>query len=215
MHVDIIIDTICPWCYVGKKRFDRALSLRPRADIEINWRPFQLNPNMPHDGVDRELYVSREFGGPERARRVHASLIETGQQEGIDFRFDLMKRTPNTVDSHRLIAAASLSGRQTEAVRAMFSAYFTQGKDIGDRDVLVDIARQIGLDPGEIRDMLQGDDGRAEVLAFDDMARGLGVNGVPCYIIDRRYAVSGAQSPEVFLQVFDLARQDVAGVAAE
>jgi predicted DsbA family dithiol-disulfide isomerase len=215
MHVDIIIDTICPWCYVGKKRFERALALRPQPSVEINWRPFQLNPNMPAGGVDRDTYVSRKFGGADRARRVHASLIETGEQEGIEFRFDLMKRTPNTVDSHRLIWAAARSGLQSEAVRAVFRAYFTQGKDIGDRAVLVEIAAAIGLDPADIRDVLAGEDGRAEILAFDDMARGLGVSGVPCYIIDRRYAVSGAQSPEVFLQVFDLARQDLAGIAAE
>jgi len=215
MHVDIIIDTVCPWCYVGKQRFDRALALRPHSGGDVTWRPFQLNPNMPPSGMDRDTYVARKFGGSERARRVYASVIEAGALEGIEFRFDLIRRTPNTVDSHRLIAAAARDGLQSRAVSELFSAYFTRGQDIGDPDVLVEIAAQIGLDPEDARAMLSSDDGRHEVLALDDMARGLGVNGVPCYIIDRRYAISGAQSPEVFLQVFDLAKQDVARVAAE
>jgi predicted DsbA family dithiol-disulfide isomerase len=215
MHVDIIIDTVCPWCYVGIRRFNRALSLRRFTHIDIEWRPFQLNPNLPASGIDRETYVTRKFGGLDRARRVHSSVMDAGAAEGIDFRFDLIRRTPNTVDSHRLIAAAARRGVQDKAVGSLFNAYFTQGRDIGDIDVLLDIAGQIDLDPGETRAMLSRDDGRREVLALDDMVRGLGVNGVPCYIIERRYAISGAQSPEVFLQVFDLAKQDVAGMAAE
>jgi predicted DsbA family dithiol-disulfide isomerase len=215
MNVDIVIDTICPWCYIGKRRFDRALSLRPQPRIEVSWRPFQLNPNMPRAGMDRETYIARKFGGQDRARRIYTSVIDAGTQEGIDFRFDLIKRTPNTIDSHRLIAAAAPQGRQTAAVDAVFRAYFSEGRDIGDLDVLANIADGLGLDRTETRRSLAGSEGREEVLAFDDMARGLGVNGVPCYIVDRRYAISGAQSPEVFLQVFDLARQDLAEVAAE
>jgi predicted DsbA family dithiol-disulfide isomerase len=215
MHVDIIIDTICPWCYVGKQRFDRALAIRPHAQIDVEWHPFQLNPNMAPGGMDRETYVSRKFGGMDRARRVHASVVEAGAQEGIDFRFDLIRRTPNTVDSHRLIAAARQFGCQNEAVSAIFRAYFTDGRDIGDFETLAAIAKEIGLDAAAIRDFRSSEHGRGEVLTLDDMARSLGVNGVPCYIIDRRYAISGAQSPEVFLQVFDLAQQDLAGVAAE
>lgn len=215
MNVDIVIDTICPWCYVGKRRFDRALSLRPQPQPAIWWRPFQLNPNMPRGGMDREAYIARKFGGHDRARRVYATLADAGAQEGIDFRFDLIKRTPNTIDSHRLIAAAALEGRQTAAVDAVFRAYFTEGRDIGDLEVLADIAGDLGLDRAAARKSLAGNDGREEVLAFDDMARGLGVNGVPCYIVDRRYAIAGAQSPEVFLQVFELARQDSAAAAAE
>lgn len=215
MKVDIIVDTVCPWCYVGKVRFERALALRPQQDIEIGWRPFQLNPHMAAEGKDRRIYISEKFGGPERARRQYSAIIEAGRRDGVDFRFDRIRRTPNTVNSHRLVLAAGRAGRQTDMVEALFRAYFTDGRDIGDISALADIAGETGLDRETTLAYLESDEDRDHVVAEDELARSLGVNGVPCYIVDRKYAVSGAQSPEVFLQVFDLARQDAADIAAE
>lgn len=208
MKVDIVVDTICPWCYIGKRRFDRALALRSDLALEVGWRPFQLNPAMPPEGMDRRFYIAEKFGGKDRARAVHDTLQKIGSEVGIDFDFRAIERTPNTIDSHRLARFAAGQGLQTEAIAALFAAYFENGRDIGDRRVLIDIGQEIGLDPAALSAYLDSDADIATVHAEDDLARRLGVNGVPCFIVDRKYAVSGAQSPEVFAQVFDLAKQD-------
>lgn len=215
MIVDVIVDTVCPWCYVGKARFEKALAMRPDLGVEIGWRPFQLNPDIPRDGMDRRVYLSEKFGGVDRARQRYAVIGDAGRQEGIDFRFDRIERTPNTVDSHRLIAFARRDGREDAMVDALYRAYFTDGRDIGAIGVLAEIAWENGLDGDAAHAYLATDDDRATIIAEDEMARSLGVNGVPCYIVDRKYAVSGAQSPEVFLQIFDLARHEERQVAAE
>ena len=208
MKIDIIVDTVCPWCYVGKKRFDRALSIRPQEDLQVGWRAFQLNPDMPAGGMDRRAYVTEKFGGLERAKTVHGSLERAGAEEGIDFNFSAIEKTPNTVNSHRLIRFAAGYDLQTPVVSAVFDAYFLSGKDIGDISILTDIAADAGLDRDETREFLETDVDVETVLAEDELARRLGVNGVPCFIVNRKYAVSGAQSPEVLVQVFDLANQD-------
>ena len=215
MIVDVIVDTVCPWCYIGKARFEKALAMRPDQVVEIGWRPFQLNPTMPREGKDRTAYLSEKFGGGDGARRRYTVIADAGRQEGIDFRFDRIERTPNTVDSHRLIAYARRDGRQQAMVDALFRAYFTDGRDIGEIEVLAEIAAENGLNGDAARAYLGSDDDRAMVVGEDEMARSLGVSGVPCYIVDRKYAVSGAQSPEVFLQIFDLARHEERQIAAE
>ena len=215
MIVDVIVDTVCPWCYVGKARFEKALAMRPDLGVEIGWRPFQLNPAIPREGKDRDAYLAEKFGGVDRARQRYAVIGDAGRQEGIDFQFDRIERTPNSVDSHRLIAFARRDGRQDAMVDALFRAYFTDGRDIGEIEVLAAIAAENGLDRDVVRAYLAGDEDRAMIIAEDEMARGLGVNGVPCYIVDRKYAVSGAQSPEVFLRIFDLARHEEQRIAAE
>ena len=208
MQIDIIVDTVCPWCYVGKARFEKALRSRPIENLLIGWRPFQLHPDMPRAGKDRDSYLIENFGNIERAERTHRSLRNAGEKEGVEFHFDRVERTPNTVDSHRLIAFAGRSGLQNELVEALFRGYFSFGRDIGDLEILSDIAAETGLDRAETLAYLAGDRDRDTILAEDELARDLGVNGVPCYIIDRKYAISAAQSPEVFLQVLDLAAQD-------
>jgi predicted DsbA family dithiol-disulfide isomerase len=208
MKIDIIVDTICPWCYVGKKRFEKALSIRPQPDIEVGWRAFQLNPRMPDDGMDRREYVAEKFGGMERANTIYGSLIQAGLEEGIEFDFSNIDRTPNTVNSHRLVRYAAGYGVQTPVISAIFDAYFMDGKDIGRPDILADIAELAGLERAPTLEFLESDTDAATIVAEDELARRLGVNGVPCFIVDRKYAVSGAQSPEVLVQVFDLANQD-------
>lgn len=208
MKIDIIVDTICPWCYVGKKRFERALSIRPQPDLEVGWRAFQLNPRMPEEGMDRREYVAEKFGGLERANNIHGSLIQAGIEEGIQFNFSQIDRTPNTVHSHRLVRHAAVHGVQTPVISAIFDAYFLEGLDIGQPDILADIAESAGLDRKSTLEFLESDADVETILAEDELARRLGVNGVPCFIVDRKYAVSGAQSPEVLVQVFDLANQD-------
>jgi predicted DsbA family dithiol-disulfide isomerase len=215
MRIDVIVDTICPWCYIGKRRLDRALQARPAIAVEIGWRPFQLNPDMPPEGRDRRLYLAQKFGGLDRARQRNAAIAEAGAGEDIDFRFNRIERTPNTLNSHRLLLLAGRHGRQTAALDALFRGYFTDGLDIGDIEMLADLAASIGIDRRSAYRYLDSDEDVEHVLAEDEMARSIGIGGVPCFIIDRRYAISGAQSPEVFHQVFDLAEQDRTEIAAE
>jgi len=214
MDIDIIVDTICPWCYVGKRRFEKALAMRAVTDVRVGWRPFQLNPEMPAEGVDRKAYLTRKFGGMDRAAQRYEQLAQLGAQEGIDFQFGRMERTPNTVNSHRLIRYAGRFGAQTGVMGAVFHAYFTEGRDIGDIDTLADIGAAAGLERGPLARYLRSREDADAVIADDEAARGLGINGVPCYIIEGRYAVSGAQSPEIFVQILDLVQQDRATEAA-
>lgn len=208
MRIEVISDTICPWCFIGKRRLARTLAMRPQPRVDIRWRPFQLNPDMTPAGMERQAYLTMKFGGAGRAERMYDRIAAAGREEGIEFRFDLIGRTPNTVDSHRLVAFAECEGLQDAVVESLFRAYFLDGRDIGDRSVLSDIAAQSGLDRAAVVAYLASDRDRARIVAEDDRVRSLGVTGVPCFIIEDRYAVSGAQSPEVFFQIFDLVRED-------
>lgn len=209
MHIDIISDTICPWCYIGKRKLERALADLPEVTVEIDWRPFQLNPHMPSEGMARDAYLNAKFGGADRASQIYAAITEAGRANGIDFAFDRVRRTPSTLDSHRLIRWAGSAGRQDAVVEILFRRYFAEGADIGDHAVLVATAREAGMDADLVADRL-GKEADIELIRRDDaMARQMGINGVPCFIIDRKYAVSGAQDAPVFHKVFELALKEV------
>jgi predicted DsbA family dithiol-disulfide isomerase len=216
MILDVFSDTICPWCYVGKRRLERALEARPQRDLTIRWRAFQLNPGMPAEGMERKAYIDAKFGGSERARAILDTVRAAGAGEGIAFAFDRIKRTPNTLQSHRLIRFAGTHDRQDETLEALFRAYFLHGRNISDRAVLADVAQDAGLDRGEAADYLAGDADAEAVLGEDALARRAGINGVPCFLFNGRFALSGAQEPEAFFQLFDLAREEeqVRGEAA-
>jgi len=205
MNIDIVSDTICPWCYIGKRKLEAALSTRTDIDVQIGWRPFQLNPEMPRSGMSRQAYLSAKFGGAERAGRIYDNIRAAGAELGIEFRFDLIQRTPSTLDSHRLVRWALADGVQNEVVQSLFDAYFEKGENVGDRDVLVRIASEAGMDGDTVRRQLDDDTDLELIRQEDTMARSMGINGVPCFIIDRKYAVSGAQDVPVFHKVFDLA----------
>ena len=215
IYVDIVSDTICPWCYIGKRRFERALALSGRNDVAISWRPFQLNPDMPPEGMTRDDYIRAKFGGGDRPRQIYQAIAESGREAGIEFQFARIRRTPNTVLSHRLIYWSAKQERQDEIVGELFRAYFEDGLDIGSLDVLADCARRAGLNEELARKYLESDDGRQEVVASDVYARRLGINGVPCFIVNRKYAVSGAQPPSAFVEVFNLAERDAATATAQ
>ena len=215
IFVDIVSDTICPWCYIGKRRFERALAMSGRNDIAVSWRPFQLNPDMPAEGMTRDDYVRAKFGGGDRPRQIYQAIAESGREAGIEFQFARIRRTPNTVLSHRLVHWSAKNERQEEVVGELFKAYFEEGLDIGDLEVLVECAARAGLDLDLTRRFLQSDEGRQEVVASDVYARRLGINGVPCFIVNRKYAVSGAQPPSAFVEVFNLAERDAATSAAQ
>jgi len=213
MHIDIFSDTICPWCFIGKRRLERALAARPQPGLTVRWRAFQLNPEMPAEGMDRGRYLTQKFGGAANAQSIYAQVLAAGESEGIAFAFERMRRTPNTVDSHRLIRFAAGRQREDPVVQALFEAYFLRAEDIGDREVLVEAARAAGLDPGEARRYLESDADAAAVRAEDLAARQAGINGVPCFVFNRRHALAGAHPPEVLFQLFDLANQETAEAA--
>ena len=210
--IDIVSDTVCPWCFVGKRRLEQALAQMADApEVTIAWRPFQLNPDMPREGADRKTHLRAKFGGDERFKQMYDAITEAGKSVEIPFAFDKVERTPNTIDSHRLIDRAGRNGRQDAVVEALFHAYFLEGRDIGDIDVLVDVATGAGLNGDEIRAYLESDEDIERMKAEDSKAREMGIQGVPCFVINQKYAISGAQEPAAFLQIFER----IAGEAAQ
>jgi predicted DsbA family dithiol-disulfide isomerase len=194
MRLDIVSDAICPWCYIGKRHLEAASALLAPEGLafEIRWNPYQLNPDMPPGGVARAEYRARKFGSLERSRELDAQVAAAGAAAGLNFRHDLMLRTPNTVDAHRLVRHAEAGGAQDATVETLFRRYFTEGADIGDHAVLADAAAEAGLDHAEALAMLAGDAHRAEVLAMDRAAREAGVNGVPSFFLEGYFLFSGA-----------------------
>ncbi|MHA1569375.1 MAG: DsbA family oxidoreductase [Alphaproteobacteria bacterium] len=203
MRIDIVSDVVCPWCYVGKRRLERALATRPPVELEIGWRPFALNPDIPAEGVDRIAYTSAKFGGPDEAAQLYAQIAEVGVGENLYFAFDRIARMPNTLQAHRLIRLAGAKGVQDTVVEGLFAAYFLGGRDIGQTDELVEVAEAAGLDGAETRQWIDGGTETDQVVEEIQVAQKMGISGVPCFIFERKYAVTGAQAPEAFFQVFD------------
>jgi len=210
--VDIVSDAICPWCFIGKRRFEQAMAAAPQdVEILVAWRPYQLNPEMPPEGMDRKAYLSAKFGGDAKADTIYERVRAAGASVGIDFNFAGIPRTPNTIDAHRLIGLAGRAGRQDAVVEGLFRAYFLEGRDIGDRAVLAAIAAAADFNDQKIRDYLAGSDDVERVNNEDAMARRMGIQGVPCFILNRKYAISGAQEPAVFLEALDMLKREAAG----
>ena len=204
VRIDVFSDTICPWCWIGKRRLERTLEARPDLDAEMVWHAFQLNPTMPAEGMGRKAYLEEKFGGAHNAREVYGRVIAEGARESLPFDFGAIPRTPNTLESHRLVRwSAGQPLGQTPMVEALFDAYFAKGRDVGDVEVLAKVAAQAGYDESGARELLAGDEGRADVTREDMRARNAGITGVPCFILDGKVAVPGAVEPDVFLRVFE------------
>lgn len=203
LELSIVSDAVCPWCYIGKRRLEKALaSLGPSARVRIVWRPFELNPDMPKEGIERHVYRMRKFGSLERSRQLDAQVSEAANSEGLSFRYDLIFRTPNTFDAHRLIWLAGETGDKQDALmEAVFRAYFTEGYNIGDRSVLADLAPVGGIDASRAAAFLEGEAGAAEVNRDQAIAKRAGLSGVPAFVAQGRLLFSGAQPPEVMTQV--------------
>ena len=210
MYVDVFSDPICPWCFIGKRRYEEAAAERAALELRLGWRAFQLNPEMPAEGMPRQEYLQAKFGGAANAAQVYDRVIEAGHTVGIDFAFDRIVRTPSTVQAHRLVRLSQQAelDRGEQVTEALFRAYFLEGEDIGDRDTLAEIGARGGLDREEVAHYLQGTHDRDAVIQEDAMARKLGINGVPCFIVDGRYAIAGAHEPATLLDVFDRAAGD-------
>lgn len=206
----MVHDLVCPWCYLGLRRLMRTLRRRPDVLTDIVWRPFLLNPDMPRTGLPRADYVVRKFGGEERARRLYASITEIGRAEVLEFRFDRIRRTPSSVDAHRLVRWAAAYGRGADLVEALFAAHFTDGRDIGDAHVLADVAVACGLD-GRAASLFLASDAETDAVHAENLrAHRLGINGVPCFVIGGRHAIAGAQEPEVIERLLDVALVEAA-----
>ena len=203
MKIDVYADVVCPWCYVGEKRLDKALQSRPELDVVLRWRPFQLRPEMPANGLPWQEFAVDKFGGEANMRRAFAHVTAAGEPDGAHFDFDRVASAPNTVDAHRLILHARQYANEWGMAEALFRGYFAEGRDLNDADDLATMAEQAGLDPEETRSLLSGEDGAGEVRESQNAAAGLGVNSVPFYVIDDRYAVSGGQTAEAWLRTFD------------
>ena len=203
IKIDVMSDPICPWCYIGKTHLDKALSQVPDNPFTIEWHPFQLNPDMPENGMDRRAYLEGKFGGKEGAVRAYAPVVEHAEAAGLSINFEGIKRTPNTLDAHRLIHWAGIEGKQTAAVSALFEAYFVEGRDIGDREVLADIADGIEMDAAVVSKLLASDADVEDIRKRDAHSRQMGVNSVPTFIVAGKHAVPGAQPPELWLRVME------------
>ena len=205
LTIEVVHDLVCPWCYLGTRRLMRTLHRRPELAFDIVWRPFLLNPDMPRAGMSRTDYVLRKFGGDERARRLYGSIAEIGAAEGVQFRFDLIRRTPSSVDAHRLVRWATRFNRGTEVVEALFAAHFADGRDTGSLAVLCAVAASCGLDAQAAWAFLLGEAETEQVHADNLRAHRLGINGVPCLVVAGRHAIAGAQEPEVIERLLDVA----------
>jgi predicted DsbA family dithiol-disulfide isomerase len=201
IKLDIMSDPICPWCYIGKAHLDRALESEPDHPFAIEWHPFQLNPDMPAEGMDRRAYLEGKFGGKEGAVRAYAPVVEHAEKAGLKINFEAMQRTPNTLNPHRLIHWAGIEGRQTAAVSALFKAYFVDARDIGDAEVLADIADGIEMDASVVTRLLATDEDMEDIRKRDAHSREMGINSVPTFIVGGRHAVPGAQPPELWKKV--------------
>jgi predicted DsbA family dithiol-disulfide isomerase len=202
--ITVISDAICPWCYIGKRQLERALAILAGQGqaFAVAWYPYQLNPEMPEEGVERAAYRAAKFGSTERGREIDARVAEAGSAVDIGFNFAAMQRTPNTVAAHRVIRAAGAEGRQDAVVERLFSAYFLEGRDIGDPEVLAACVAEAGGDAAATRAMLASDANRAEVLAEDEAARRAGISGVPSFALAGHVLFSGAVPADAMAEAF-------------
>ena len=199
LSIDIVSDVMCPWCYIGQKNLDAAKAIASEVDVSVHWRPYQLDPTLPPMGKDRQQYLNEKFGGEERAAGIYQRVKDAGRQSGIDFNFDLMKVSPNTLDAHRLIRwAGGISPQvQDKLVRRLFEMFFEEGSNVGDHAVLLDAAGYAGMDVDLVRELLASDRDKQSIQKEIGRAQQMGVTGVPFFIIANKYALSGAQPPEV------------------
>jgi len=203
-RIDVISDAICPWCYIGKRQLERALDIleKQKLHFTVAWHPFQLNPDMPAEGVDREKYRVAKFGSLERSKQMDQRITETAAPVGIEFHLEKLTRTPNTLNAHRLIRFAGQKGAQDDVVEALFYEYFCNGGDIGNAKVLATAGNKGGLDYEEVLAMLATDEGKREVLAGDQMARQCGIQGVPSFALQGHVLFSGAVPGEEMADTF-------------
>lgn len=203
IKIGVVSDVVCPWCYIGKRRLENAIhQSSDRFDFEVEYFPFELNPHMPEEGADYREYLTSKFGSESKFLQLTNHVKQIAAQEGLDFNMDVQKISPNTRNAHRIILVAKEDGKQIEVVEALFKAYFTEGVDLSNINNLIDISVQAGLDRTKIDQLLKSNSGKLEIEMAEKELQQLGITGVPLYIIDNKFAVSGAQSVEAFIKAF-------------
>jgi predicted DsbA family dithiol-disulfide isomerase len=212
LKIDIVSDVVCPWCLLGKARLEQALAQMPDVEAEIHWRPFQLDPTISRGGVDHKAYMERKFGSGPRLAEAQSRLETLGEEAGIAYKFNAIKVSPNTLDAHRLIrwAAQAGPGIQNKVVDRLFRLYFEEGKDIGNHTVLLKVAGECGMDKNIVSQLLPTDAEEAGVIGEIATSKQAGIQGVPCFIFNQKYAVSGAQTPEVLMEAMRGAMKETA-----
>ena len=213
VRIDVISDVVCPWCFIGKRRLEKAVALNPQIPVEVHWRPYFLNDWIPREGIPREQYLTTKFGSPERYKGIAQRVSAAASAEGLTYAMDKISRQPNTLDAHRLIRWADGIGKAAEMKQTLINLYFTEGADLTDHSVLVKAAAAVGLDADTIRNDLASDKDVAEVESEAISAKEAGIEGVPCFIFGGKFAVSGAQAPEHLAEA--IARVAQAADAAE
>ena len=204
IKVGVVSDVVCPWCYIGKKRLEKAMALSAdRFDFEVEYFPFELNPHMPEEGADYREYLCKKFGSEEKFQELTDHVKRVAAAEGLDFRLELQRTSPNTRNAHRLMLVAREKGKQEEVVESLFKAYFTEGVDLTRIDNLVRIAEDAGLDSEKIEQLLHSNTGKLEIEMAEKELQELGITSVPLFIIDDKLAISGAQSVEAFIRGFE------------
>ena len=206
LSVDVISDVICPWCFIGKRRLEKAIAMHGEP-VKVRWLPFQLNPSMAKEGISRREYRTKKFGSWERSQELDARVAAEGKAEGIDFAFDRIERTPNTLDAHRLVWLAEKEGVQDAVVEGLFRAYFTEGRGLSNLQELIDVVVEAGLARIKVDVLLKSDEGMEAIREAEERSRRLQVDGVPFFIINEKTTLSGAQQPETFLEAFKQAAE--------
>jgi predicted DsbA family dithiol-disulfide isomerase len=215
LTIDIVSDVVCPWCYIGKRRIENALALVQDVPVEVHWRPFFLNPWVPREGISREEYLTTKFGSVEAYNGIARRVVAAADDEGLIYRPDLVKRQPNTIDCHRLIHWADAAGAAAEMKQRLMELYFRDGGDLTNTAVLVEAAADCGLDPDDVRRRLASDEDVALVSGRAQEAADKGISGVPTYVFAQKYAVSGAQPPEMLARAIRQVSAEVNAQAAE
>ena len=200
--IDIYSDTVCPWCYIGYKKLQSAINSVSHLKFDLVWRPFQLNPDMPNEGMERQQYLEVKFGGKQKAKDTYQSIYKAGIENNIHFQFGKIVTTPNSFASHKLLAIAHRMNKQSSVVEALFYSYFIEGIDIGNMEQLIVIAKQHNIYNDKILQYLKSDEDKDNLLAEEIQARELGIKGVPCFIINRKFVLFGAQDKKIFLDIF-------------
>jgi predicted DsbA family dithiol-disulfide isomerase len=207
VRIDVVSDVVCPWCFIGKRRLERALALKPGIPVEVHWRPYFLNDWIPREGISREQYLTTKFGSVDRYKGVADRVIAAAADEGLTYAADKVKRQPNTTDAHRLIRWAEGIGKAAEMKQKLMDLYFTDGADLTDPAVLTQAAADVGLDPEQVREALAGDQDVEQITREVEAAKEAGIQGVPMFIFGGKFAVSGAQAPEYLAEAIERAAQ--------
>jgi len=215
VRIDVVSDVVCPWCFIGKRRLEKALALKPEIPVEVHWHPYFLNDWIPREGMSREEYLTTKFGSPERYKGIAQRVSAAAAAEGLVYDSDKMKRQPNTTDCHRLILWADAQGKAPAMKQKLMDLYFTEGADLSDRETLVKAAADVGLDADKVRGDLAGEKDVDAVGDEAQRAKEAGIDGVPCFIFAGKYAVSGAQAPEYLAEMIERAALETGTQAAE